>query len=78
MYFVYVLQSQKDQSLYKGYTENLMERIKQHNLGKAKYTSSKRPWNVIYYEEYSTLEEARNREKYLKTAAGRRFLKKIL
>ena len=34
------------------------------------------PWTVIYTEEYDSLEEARRREKYLKSAAGRRFIKK--
>jgi hypothetical protein len=30
---------------------------------------------VVYIEKYDNLRDARNREKYLKTAAGRRFVK---
>jgi putative endonuclease len=78
MYYVYVLMSEKDHSLYKGYTQNLSERLKQHNQGKSKYTSRKRPWKLVYYEVFPTEHEALAREKYFKTAAGRRFLKKKL
>ena len=78
LYTVYVLESERDGSFYKGFTQDLAQRLKQHNAGKAKSTRAKIPWRVIYTETYSTLEEARNREKYLKTAAGRRFLKKTL
>ncbi|HFB61551.1 MAG TPA: hypothetical protein ENJ69_01070, partial [Bacteroidetes bacterium] len=46
--------------------------------GHTKSTQSFRPWEIIYYEVFETREEAIAREKYLKTAAGRRFLKKKL
>jgi putative endonuclease len=78
MFYVYVLQSEIDKSYYKGYTQNLEQRLQHHNQGKSKYTASKRPWHIIYYEKFSTRKEAVEREKYFKTAAGRRFLKKVL
>jgi putative endonuclease len=78
MYYVYVLKSQVDGSLYKGYTKNLQNRIKEHNQGKSTYTASRKPWEIVYVEEYSTSTEAIKRERYLKSSAGRRFLKKIL
>jgi putative endonuclease len=77
-YTVYVLQSEQNGSFYKGMTENIPARLKQHNAGKTKSTQSKRPWRVVYTEAFKTAEEARAREKYFKTAAGRRFLKKVL
>jgi putative endonuclease len=77
MHTVYVL---KDVSgrLYKGMTNDLERRLKEHKRGKTKTTRSMEQLEVIYTEFYQTSEEARLREKYLKTAAGRRFLKKIL
>ncbi len=75
MYYVYVLKSEKSSSLYKGQTDNLEKRLKEHNNGKVKYTKSYIPWEIIYYEVFTTREEAVNREKYLKSGIGRQFLK---
>ena len=57
-------------------TTNVEKRLKQHNSGYHSYTQRYLPWKVVYIEEYATLSEARDREKYFKSAAGRRFLKK--
>ena len=65
-YFVYILQSEKDNTYYKGFTENVEKRLSQHNNGLSKYTSSKMPWKLIYLEEYSTKREALIREKQIK------------
>ncbi|MFN8208978.1 MAG: GIY-YIG nuclease family protein [Bacteroidales bacterium] len=78
MYFVYVLKSEVDGSFYKGYTQNLEVRIKEHNSGKSPYTSRKIPWKLVYSEQVDTLPEAIARERYFKTGAGRRFLKSIV
>jgi len=75
MYYVYVLRSLKDGSLYKGYTTDLESRLNQHNKGKTKSTSRKIPWELVYYEEYSELHDALKREKYFKSSAGRRYIK---
>lgn len=74
MYFVYVLKDENG-NLYEGQTENLEARLKQHNSGKTKTTSKSRSWEVTYFETFENRIEAVNREKYFKTAAGRRFLK---
>ena len=63
------------EKLYVGFTENLTRRLAEHNSGKSKFTSGYLPWKVIYTEDVSDRLEARKREKYLKTAAGKRFLK---
>ena len=75
MFYVYVLKSLTHGGLYKGYTPNLNTRIKTHNQGKSKYTSRGIPWILVYYEIYENRKDAICREKYFKTAAGRRFLK---
>ena len=78
MYFFYVLKSQKTNSLYKGQTDNLEKRLKEHNTGKVKSTKSFIPWQIVYYEGFTTREEAVNREKYFKSGVGRQFLKEII
>ena len=77
MFYVYVLQSQIDGRLYKGLTQNINERLVQHNKGKTKSTKAFRPWKLLYYESFNSREEAREREKYLKSGAGREFINKI-
>jgi len=78
MYYVYVLQSLKDGSLYKGCTSDLIRRIKEHNSGKGFYTSQHHPYKLIYYEAYILQTDAEMREKYLKTSMGMRVIKKQL
>ncbi|NOT76002.1 MAG: GIY-YIG nuclease family protein [Cyclobacteriaceae bacterium] len=78
MFYAYVLKSDNHDFLYKGHCGDIAIRIKQHNSG---MTTSLRPYipmHLVYYEEFSTLQEAIEREKYFKTAAGRRYLKKKL
>ena len=73
-YTVYVLQDNEGK-LYKGYSNNLTRRLREHRSGHTKTTSKMRDLRVVYTEEYDNLNSALRREKYLKSAAGRRFLK---
>ena len=75
MYFVYILYSKKFERNYVGLTSDLEQRLKSHNSGKVKSTKSYRPWEIVYSESYETIIDARKREKYLKTAAGRKWRK---
>lgn len=77
-YYVYILRSLVNQSLYKGMTNDLKKRVKQHNDGKCKSTASKRPLKLVYFEAVDNRLEARKREKYFKSGEGREFLKKIV
>jgi putative endonuclease len=77
-FVVYVLQSQYDGKRYIGLTSNLDSRINNHNQGKVFSTRGRRPFKLLYTESYSSRIEARNREKYFKSGAGRRFLNKVL
>lgn len=66
MNYTYILQC-SDQSLYTGWTNNLEQRIKQHNAGKGgKYTRSRLPVRLVYYETFETKEEAMSREWHIK------------
>jgi len=49
MHFVYILQSKQDASLYIGITENVKQRLTDHNGGKAKYSSAKRPYILKWF-----------------------------
>ena len=77
MFYVYILRSLTDNSLYKGFTANLSNRVMEHNEGKSTFTSTKKPWVLVYFEIFNLKEEAIKREKYLKSAAGRRFIKTL-
>jgi putative endonuclease len=78
MFYVYVLKSQQTKSLYKGQTENVVNRLKEHNNGKVKSTKAYLPWEMVYIEEFESRDEAVKREKYLKSGIGRQFLKEKL
>lgn len=62
MNYTYIVKC-ADGTLYTGWTNNLEKRVKAHNEGKgAKYTRTRRPVKLVYYEEYDTKEEAMHRE----------------
>ena len=75
MFYTYVLMSEKNKEFYTGFTENLKVRIKEHESGSVKSTRNRRPLKLIYYEACLNEKDAINREKYLKTGFGRRFLR---
>jgi putative endonuclease len=75
MYYVYVLRSIGDDGLYIGYSAKLRKRFRQHVQGDSLATSHRRPWKLIYYEAYLEQADAIGRERYLKSGAGRRFLR---
>lgn len=60
--FTYILRC-ADGTLYCGWTNHLEERVKAHNEGRgAKYTKSRRPVTLVYYETFATRQEAMKRE----------------
>ncbi len=78
-FVVYILYSKKFNKNYTGFTSNLIERFKSHNVLAIKgHTIKFRPWEVIYVEFFISKAEAMKREKFLKTAKGRELIKKII
>lgn len=75
MYYVYILQSKKDKQFYTGYTNDLNTRLKLHNAGKVESTKNRLPVELVYYEVCLNQQDATHREKYLKTAWGKRYIK---
>jgi len=76
MVYVYVLVSKKSGKLYVGITKDLDKRLAEHNAGKSKFTKGHIPWIRVYQETHEDYPSARKREKYLKSAAGKKWLKK--
>tara|TARA_A100001388_G_C28648644_1_gene440791 strand:- start:117 stop:386 length:270 start_codon:yes stop_codon:yes gene_type:complete len=65
-YYVYLIKTEKKINnkfiSYVGYTNNLKNRLKKHNLGKgAKFTRGKK-WILVYYEKFDTKNLALKRE----------------
>lgn len=77
MYYVYALHNQSSGGIYIGQTNNLTRRVKQHNSkNNCHYTTKQKgEWQVIHVEVVKTRSEALKREKQLKSARGRQFIK---
>ncbi|WP_309597560.1 restriction endonuclease subunit S [Hoylesella timonensis] len=75
-WFTYVIECE-DGSFYKGFTDNLLRRYQQHCNGTgADYTKTHKPKQLYYWEMHYSKEAALQREKYLKSGAGREWFKK--
>ena len=77
-YYTYILQSQKNKSLYIGYTADLKKRYKSHNDGKNLATKPFLPYKLIFYEAFLNRIDAKNREEYLKSGYGRKTINTLL
>ena len=64
--YVYLMRSLKDGKFYLGWTTDLKRRLDAHNRGLNQSTKSRRPFELIYYETYTTSEDAKIRERKLK------------
>ncbi|OGV96455.1 hypothetical protein A2W24_00620 [Microgenomates group bacterium RBG_16_45_19] len=73
-YYVYLLYNPKKNFIYIGYSENLKQRVQEHDKGKVKSTKFYTPLKLIFYEAYPTRSDAQRREKYLKSNKGRTTL----
>jgi putative endonuclease len=78
MYYVYILKSKKDNKLYIGYSTNLKRRFSEHQKGLVISTKPRRPFELIFYEAYKSMKDAKRREMYFKTSKGKTSLKTML
>ena len=78
MIVVYVIESISDNIWYTGMAKDAEHRLAEHNAGKNRFTKGHRPWKIIYTETHPDWASARLREKYLKSAAGKRWLTSYL
>jgi putative endonuclease len=70
-YYIYILQSELDGSYYVGSTKDLDERLHQ-------YTKAKRPWKLVYYEEFPDKSSALKRECQIKRRKDRVFIESLV
>ena len=79
MLIVYVLKSlSQPHRHYIGITENLENRVKEHNQGESEYTKKFGPWCVETYITFQNHDKASTFERYLKKGSGHAFLKRYL
>ncbi len=77
MNYTYILEC-ADGTLYCGWTNDLENRLKIHNDGNgAKYTRSRLPVTLVYYEEFETPREAQSREAKIKRLTRQQKLELI-
>ncbi|MFT3676797.1 MAG: GIY-YIG nuclease family protein [Chitinophagaceae bacterium] len=69
-YYVYVLQSLKDQRYYIGFTTDVEARLRFHNGGLQRSTRHRIPFRLVLFEEFATKEEALKREQQIKSWKG--------
>lgn len=77
-YFVYILWSASLAKTYAGFTTNLKARVLSHNVGVKGWTLRGRPWVLIHSESFADERDARDREKFFKTGAGRDYIKQYI
>jgi putative endonuclease len=65
-YFVYILYSSSNDIYYKGFSEDVEQRLIYHNSNKSKYTAHKGPWVIVYLDHFEDKTAALKREKQLK------------
>ncbi|MBI3984272.1 GIY-YIG nuclease family protein [Candidatus Microgenomates bacterium] len=76
--YVYLLVSKQNGDFYVGMASDLKQRLAKHQSGQQKTTKGYRPWRLLYYEAHLNRDDAKRREKYLKTTTGNRMLKLML
>ena len=77
-FFVYILQSKKDFSFYVGQCEDLDKRMSKHFDGFSKYTASKGPWRLVYFEMVSSRSAAIKKEKDIKSKKSRKYIQGLI
>ena len=77
MAYVYILFSKKLNKYYVGACKDIERRIKEHNGGHSKFTSTGIPWELKYTEEYLDLMEAKRRELYIKKMKSRKYIENL-
>jgi putative endonuclease len=78
MYWVYILQSEKDGGYYIGYTSDMDKRLRQHNSGKTRSLKHRIPLRIVYREEFNTIQQAKKRELEIKSYKGGEAFRKLI
>jgi len=78
VYYVYVLESQKDGRYYVGATADIKDRLKRHNAGETKSTKPYLPYKIVHIETFSSLSTARKRETEIKKRKSRKYIDNLI
>ena len=78
MYYVYILKSEKTGRTYVGYSNDWRRRLNEPNNGQSRYTKNRGPFSIFKLEELESVADAKRRELYWKSGAGRRILGELL
>ncbi|MBI5770276.1 MAG: GIY-YIG nuclease family protein [Verrucomicrobia bacterium] len=77
MHYVYLIESERDTTKrYVGFTDDMKQRLADHNAGKSKHTSAHRPWRLETYVGFRNREWALAFERYLKIGSGHAFARR--
>lgn len=77
-FYVYILKSLSKDFIYVGFTSDLKNRLKQHNNKEEFSTKPYTPFELIHYEAYRHIKDAKRREEYFKTTKGKTTLRTML
>ena len=77
IYTVYILYSDRCNKHYTGFTSDLESRLYSHNHAGKDWTAGYRPWRLIFSKQFDDKRKAMDYEKWLKTGAGRDFIRKL-
>lgn len=78
MYRIYILRNEETDRYYIGSTNDIERRLRQHKKGLTRTTRILGTYALVYTEEYSTLIEARLREKKLKSYKSKKYIKWLI
>lgn len=77
-FYVYILHNREKDFIYIGYSEDLKSRLKTHNSGQVTSTKYYVPLELIHYEAYKNMKDAKRREEYLKSNKGKTTITTML
>ena len=78
LYYTYVLENTLTKRHYVGSTNDIDRRLEEHNRGHTKSTRSRGKWKLLYVEKYNIEEQARKRERQIKSYKGGGAFKKLI
>ncbi len=75
---LYILKNEKTNRYYIGSTIDIERRLKEHRSGKTRTTKILQTFTLVYTEEFSTIDEARLREKKLKSYKSKKYIEWLI
>jgi len=78
MYTVYIIYSQSIDKYYIGFSSNIQERLRKHNCNSKEFSSSGRPWLLVYTELFDDKKDAMAREMQLKKWKNRERIEHLI